>query len=168
MKIAVESGKRAPFAFENSKIKVDGSSGLFYNGQISISKDNKVIYAGGENRPAGHVATGLESSSKPSSTPAAQSTVSNAPTPSPVAKVSKVALETLGIDRSGAKVMNGGQKLGISDLGIVDNKLVIEYIPAQLCYTRLARHQLLNFRWFLPLAATVNIIWRHANPFCFL
>jgi len=125
MKIAVESGKREPFAFENNKIKVDGSSGLFYNGQISISKDNKIIYAGGENLPSGQSTTGAEASSKHLSTVSAPNVVSNAQSPSQVAKQSKVALETLGIDRSNSKAMNGGQKLGFSDIGIVDNKLVV-------------------------------------------
>jgi tellurium resistance protein TerD len=125
MKIAVESGKREPFAFENSKIKVDGSSGLFYNGQISISKDNKIIYAGGENLTSTQSSNAKQASPKPSSTSAADNSVVSAQAPNQVAKQSKAKLETLGIDRSNAKTMNAGQKLGINDIGIVDNKLVI-------------------------------------------
>ncbi|MGB3367680.1 MAG: TerD family protein [Acidaminobacteraceae bacterium] len=124
MKIAVESGKREPFAFENSKIKVDGSSGLFYNGQISISKNNKIIYAGGENLTSTQSSKAKQVSTK-SSSASVQNLVSSAQEPNQVAKKSKAKLETLGIDRSTAKTMNAGQKLGINDIGIVDNKLVI-------------------------------------------
>lgn len=139
MKISVESGKRAPFAFENSKVKVDGSSGLFYNGQISISKDNKIVYAGGENSLNNSNSLSGNNNSKSVGVESAQTISSNTSTVSQetvhVAKESKVALETLGIDRKSSKSLGAGQKLGVSDFGINDNKLVIgvelEYISSE-------------------------------------
>lgn len=133
MKIAVESGKRTPFAFENSKIKVEGSKGLFYNGNIAISKDNKVVYEGGSaNLNSENSSTNDRQNSMSTND---RNCVSNDATcansvSSP--KLNKVKPETLGLDRTLAKLLSSGQKLGLADIGITDNKLVIgvdlEYI----------------------------------------
>jgi tellurium resistance protein TerD len=130
MKISVESGERTPFAFENSKIKVEGSSGLFHNGNISISKDNKVIYAGEANNKTSstQAKTNVSSGSSNQATNLrSQSSQTNT-----TVKTTKKSLLSLGVDSSLVKKLNSGQKMSISDFGISDNKLVIgvdlEYI----------------------------------------
>lgn len=121
MKIAVESGKRSPFSFENNKIKVEGSQGLFHNGNISISKDNKIVYAGETRNQTNSVNQASSSvNSKQSS-----SINNNVTTSSDTIVKNKVSKESVLIDKSAVKLLSSGQKLGLNDTNIADNKLVI-------------------------------------------
>ena len=113
MSISIESGKRAPFSFENSKIKVEGSKGIFYDGQIRISSDNKIVPNGTKESPNSN-----QNEPKSMSSQSLTSEASN--------KV-KASLESRSIKSSMAKSLKSGQKLGLEDINLRDNKMVLGF-----------------------------------------
>lgn len=101
MKIELETGKRESFAFENSKVKINGSTGMRHSGQIDMTKGN--IHT---------INDKLNENSNLNSVLSTNSSI-------------KVVDTT--IDKSDSNELKMGQKLDLNSNDILDDKLILAF-----------------------------------------
>jgi len=109
MSIRVETGKKEALTFENSKVKVVGSSGITHSGLIDLNR-GQVVPASGANTQRQPSRPEVRTISEPSS-----------PAPTPA----RNKVQVVSINKNALKPLKPGMKLGVTDAGFADMRLVL-------------------------------------------